>query len=179
MQFGDLLAHAGVEEVARAPGPIRVHGVPRWLAGGDDRRRGPGRRRAVRGVLLRRAPAPDLQWHIPSTAIDPVASPALAAFLEPRRRRGHHPRVRPPGLLGHVAAGRRQPGAGRPRRRRAARRPACLRDRHRPGAHPAAVARPPPSQPRQPPAPVAACRSSCHPGCGARARCGGTGTAPA
>jgi len=81
-QFGDLLAHDGVEEVLELRGRfgfMAYHG---------------GSLEEMTDVVARAAAEqsgasyygvhqpPDLQWHLPSTAIDPGASPALAAFLE-------------------------------------------------------------------------------------------------
>ena len=43
--FAELLAHPGVEEVVELRGPLRLHGLPRRFAGGDDRRDRAGRRR--------------------------------------------------------------------------------------------------------------------------------------
>jgi phage replication-related protein YjqB (UPF0714/DUF867 family) len=79
--FSDLLAHPGVEEVVEQRGRfgfMAFHG---------------GSLEEVTDVIARAAaesagasyygvhqPA-DLQWHIPSSEIDPAASPALAGFL--------------------------------------------------------------------------------------------------
>ncbi len=80
--FARLLAHPGVEELVETRGRfgfMAFHG---------------GSLEEVTDVIARAAAAaadasyygvhqpPDLQWHLPSTAIDPAASPALTSFLD-------------------------------------------------------------------------------------------------
>ncbi len=55
--FADLLAAPGVEEVVDAAWAVRVHGVPRWCARGDDRRDRRRRRRAIGCLAVRGDPA--------------------------------------------------------------------------------------------------------------------------
>ena len=115
--FAELLAHRRRRGGGRAARPVRVHGLPRRLARGDDRRHRPAPPPSRPGASYYGVhQPPDLQWHLPSTAIDPAVSPALAGFLD-------HVDVvitvhgfGREGLLGHAAAGRAEPGAGRPRR---------------------------------------------------------------
>ena len=80
--FADLLAHDGVEEVFEPRGRfgfMAYHGgsleeMTDVVARAAAERSGA----SYYGVHQPR----DLQWHLPSTSIDPAASPALAAFLE-------------------------------------------------------------------------------------------------
>ena len=81
--FAELLATPGRRGGLRPARPPRVHGVPRRLAGGDDRRDRRGRGRALRGQLLRGAPAGRPQLAHPlAQRVTPADSPALAEFLE-------------------------------------------------------------------------------------------------
>jgi phage replication-related protein YjqB (UPF0714/DUF867 family) len=80
--FADLLAHDGVEEVFEQRGRF---GFMAYHGGSLEEMTD-----VVARAAAERAGAsyygvhqpPDLQWHLPSTLIDPAASPALAAFIE-------------------------------------------------------------------------------------------------
>jgi phage replication-related protein YjqB (UPF0714/DUF867 family) len=82
VSFGELLAHPGVEEVCQLRGRfgfMAFHG---------------GSLEEMTDVIARAAAEragasyygvhqpPDLQWHIPSTQIDPAVSPVLGVFLD-------------------------------------------------------------------------------------------------
>jgi phage replication-related protein YjqB (UPF0714/DUF867 family) len=81
LTFAALLAHPGVEEMATLRGPfgfMAFHGgsleeMTDVIAARAAQRAGA----SYYGVLQ---PA-DLQWHIPSSDVDPAASPVLAGFL--------------------------------------------------------------------------------------------------
>ena len=80
--FAELLAMPGVVEESELRGSVRVHGVPRRRAGGDDRRDRPRGRRALRRARTTASLQPEsLQIHLPSIRVTPDQSPALAAFL--------------------------------------------------------------------------------------------------
>jgi len=79
--FDELLAHPGVEELCELRssfGVMAFHGGN--LERGTD---------AIAGEVAARAGAslyavvqpPDLRWHVPSIAVQPAASPVLAAFV--------------------------------------------------------------------------------------------------
>jgi phage replication-related protein YjqB (UPF0714/DUF867 family) len=80
--FADLLAHDGVEEVFEQSGRF---GFMAYHGGSLEEMTD-----VVARAAAERAGAsyygvhqpPDLQWHLPSTLIDPAASPALAAFID-------------------------------------------------------------------------------------------------
>ena len=79
--LADLLAHPGVEEVCALAGPFGImafHGGS--LERGTDVIAEAAAARAGASFYAIRQPE-DLNWHIPSVAVDPAHSPALAAFL--------------------------------------------------------------------------------------------------
>ena len=178
-EFAELLATPGVEEVIEQRGRF---GFMAFHGGSLEEMTDIIARAAAEqaGASYYGVHQPkDLQWHLPSTAIDPAVSPALARFLDHVDvvvtihgfgREGYWATLLLGGqnreLADHVGGHLRA-------------RPAGLRDRHRPRAGAAAAAGPAPPQPGQPAPPAAACRSSCRRGCGVRARSGGTGTGPA
>jgi phage replication-related protein YjqB (UPF0714/DUF867 family) len=80
--FADLLAHTGVEEVLELRstiGFLAFHGGS--LERDTDAIATEAADRAGASVYAVRQPE-DLRWHLPSAAIDPAHSPALAAFLD-------------------------------------------------------------------------------------------------
>jgi len=80
--FAELLAHDGVEELCelRSPfGLMAFHGGN--LEKGTDGAALAAADQAGASVYAVLQP-PDLRWHIPSTAVQPSESPALAAFLD-------------------------------------------------------------------------------------------------
>ena len=79
--LADLLAHPGVEEVCELAGPFGImafHGGS--LERGTDVIAERAASRAGASFYAIRQPE-DLNWHIPSVAVDPAHSPALAGFL--------------------------------------------------------------------------------------------------
>jgi phage replication-related protein YjqB (UPF0714/DUF867 family) len=79
--LAELLAHPGVEEEHRAGstfGILAFHGGN--LERGTDDVAVAAAEASGASLYVVRQP-PDLRWHVPSTAFDPAASPALAAFL--------------------------------------------------------------------------------------------------
>ncbi|HVN50171.1 MAG TPA: poly-gamma-glutamate hydrolase family protein [Acidimicrobiales bacterium] len=80
--FADLLAHDGVREIATLRsrfGFMAFHGGS-LEKGTDDIA---ARAAELAGASLYAVvQPPDLRWHVPSTEVDPEASPALASFLE-------------------------------------------------------------------------------------------------
>jgi phage replication-related protein YjqB (UPF0714/DUF867 family) len=79
--LADLLAHPGVEEVCelrRRFGIMAFHGGS--LERGTDVIAETAAARAGASLYAIRQPE-DLNWHIPSVAVDPAASPALAGFV--------------------------------------------------------------------------------------------------
>ena len=79
--LADLLAHPGVEEVCELAGPFGImafHGGS--LERGTDVIAEAAAARAGASFYAIRQPE-DLNWHIPSVAVDPAHSPALAGFL--------------------------------------------------------------------------------------------------
>jgi phage replication-related protein YjqB (UPF0714/DUF867 family) len=80
--FAELLAHPGVEEVCelRSPfGLMAFHGGN--LEVGTDLIAEQAAELAGASLYAVRQPS-DLRWHIPSTEVQPEASPALARFLD-------------------------------------------------------------------------------------------------
>jgi phage replication-related protein YjqB (UPF0714/DUF867 family) len=80
--LADLLAHPGVEEDCELRsrfGLLAPHGGN--LEAGTDVVAAAAAERAGASLYAVRQP-PELTWHVPSTAFDPAASPALAAFLD-------------------------------------------------------------------------------------------------
>jgi phage replication-related protein YjqB (UPF0714/DUF867 family) len=80
--LAELLGHPGVEEVSERRGRfglMAIHGGN--LERGTDVVAEAAAERAAASFYAVRQPA-DLTWHVPSTQFDPVASPALAAFLD-------------------------------------------------------------------------------------------------
>jgi phage replication-related protein YjqB (UPF0714/DUF867 family) len=80
--FAELLRHPGVEEEVVLRGEVGFlapHGGN--LEGGTDAIAGAAAALAGASLYAVRQPV-DLRWHIPSTAIGPDDSPALASFLE-------------------------------------------------------------------------------------------------
>jgi phage replication-related protein YjqB (UPF0714/DUF867 family) len=79
--LADLLAHPGVEEVCELRGPFGLmafHGGS--LERGTDVIAEAAAARAGASFYAVRQPE-DLNWHLPSVAFDPAASPALARFV--------------------------------------------------------------------------------------------------
>jgi phage replication-related protein YjqB (UPF0714/DUF867 family) len=80
--FAELLAHDGVEELCELRshfGLMAFHGGN--LEKGTDAAALAAAERSGASVYAVRQP-PDLRWHIPSTAVRPVESDRLAAFLD-------------------------------------------------------------------------------------------------
>jgi phage replication-related protein YjqB (UPF0714/DUF867 family) len=80
--LADLLAHPGVEEVCELRGRFGLlapHGGS--LERGTDVVAAAAAERAGASLYAVRQPD-DLNWHVPSVAFDPGASPALAAFVD-------------------------------------------------------------------------------------------------
>ena len=80
--FDELLAHPGVEEVSELRsrfGFMAFHGGN--LEKGTDEIALAAAERSGASTYAIIQP-PDLRWHLPSTSIDPVHSPALASFLD-------------------------------------------------------------------------------------------------
>jgi len=80
--FAELLAHPGVVEqceLRSSVGLMAFHGG-NLERGTDDIAREVARR--SRASLYAVVQPADLRWHIPSTAVQPDASPALASFLD-------------------------------------------------------------------------------------------------
>ena len=80
--LADLLAHPGVEEVCELRsrfGLVAIHGGS--LERGTDVVAAAAADRAGASLYAVRQPD-DLNWHVPSTLFDPVASPALARFVD-------------------------------------------------------------------------------------------------
>ncbi|HEY8527726.1 MAG TPA: poly-gamma-glutamate hydrolase family protein [Acidimicrobiales bacterium] len=80
--LGELLDHPGVEEQCELRsrfGLLAFHGGS--LERGTDAIALAAADQAGASLYVVRQP-PDLRWHVPSTAFDPAASPALAAFVE-------------------------------------------------------------------------------------------------
>ena len=80
--LADLLAHPGVEEVCELRsrfGFVAIHGGS--LERGTDVVAAAAADRAGASLYAVRQPD-DLNWHVPSTLFDPVASPALARFVD-------------------------------------------------------------------------------------------------
>ena len=148
--FAELLAHPGVEEVVELRGSfgfMAYHGGS--LEEATDVIAQAAAEQAGASYYGVHQPA-DLQWHIPSTQIDPAESSAPRRLPRPRRRGDHRPRLRPGGLVGAAPGRWHQPPAGRAPRRPPAPAAARVRGRHRPRGHPTRAPRPPPPQPRQP-----------------------------
>jgi phage replication-related protein YjqB (UPF0714/DUF867 family) len=79
--LGELLDHPGVEEQCELRshfGLLAFHGGS--LERGTDAIAVAAADRAGASLYVVRQP-PDLRWHVPSSAFDPAASPALAAFV--------------------------------------------------------------------------------------------------
>ena len=142
--FAELLAHPGVEEVVELRGPF---GFMAYHGGSLEEATDVIARAAAEasGASYYGVHQPaDLQWHIPSTLIDPAESSALAAFLDHvdevitvhgYGRDGWWARL--------LVGGGNRPLAehlGDHLRRRG---------RHRPRGHPTRAPGPPPSQPGQ------------------------------
>ena len=80
--LADLLGHPGVEEVCELRsrfGFVAIHGGS--LERGTDLVAAAAADRAGASLYAVRQPD-DLNWHVPSTLFDPVASPALARFVD-------------------------------------------------------------------------------------------------
>jgi phage replication-related protein YjqB (UPF0714/DUF867 family) len=80
--FADLLAHPGVEEVVALRsrfGFMAYHGGSLEEAT-DVIARAAAERSGASYYGVHQPP--ELQWHVPSTLVDPAASPTLAAFLD-------------------------------------------------------------------------------------------------
>ena len=85
--FEELLAHPGVEEVCELRstfGLMAFHGGN--LEKATDTIARTGRRQAGASLYAVLQPS-DLRWHIPSTSVQPSASPQLAEFIDARRCR--------------------------------------------------------------------------------------------
>lgn len=82
MSFADLLAHPGVEEVSVLRSRF---GFMAYHGGGLEEMTDvvAGRAAALAGASYYGVhQPPGLEWHIPSTQVDPLHSPALSAFLD-------------------------------------------------------------------------------------------------
>ncbi len=80
--LADLLAHPGVEEVCELRSPfgfVAIHGGS--LERGTDVVAAAAADRAGASLYAVRQPD-DLNWHVPSTLFDPMASSALARFVD-------------------------------------------------------------------------------------------------
>ena len=117
LMFAELLAHPGVEEVVEPARPLRLHGLPRRLAGGGHRRHRPGRGRARRRVVLRRPPARRPPVAHPVDPDRPGRVARAGRLPRPRGPGDHRARLRARRPVDHAPGRRRQPRAGRPPRR--------------------------------------------------------------
>ncbi len=163
----------------RTAQPHRVHGLPRRLTRGADRRDRQPRRRTQRCQLLRRAATRR------SAVAHPVAQGHADVVIAAARRFIDHVdiviTIHGFGRRDHFTAvllGRPEPRSRRSRCRPPPATPPAVRGRHRARPDPEGPARPAPRQPGEPAGTTRACRSSCRRASAAPARSGPTGITP-